>query len=134
MRIELDIPSKVIAQLFSSAIDGGDPVTTAKKGGWCEGIYWRRRSLPDDKLPDGYWYSEAKTYESAFVFEVIEIDDEETGHETKHKVRPSDVARGLAVMAKVFPRQFAQVLRDDVDAPAADCFLQAMLFGEEKYA
>ncbi len=45
-----------------------------------------------------------------------------------------DIAKGLGKMAQLFPAHFADVLKDDIDSTAADAFLQAAVFGEEKYA
>lgn len=128
MKIELEIPSDRIANMMISAIESGDPVTTAARGGWCNGI----NSLSGPR--SGLWYAEPSFWEGRFSVEIIEVDDETTGHETKHRIGPKDVKRGLEVMAKVFPHQFGQVMRDDTDAPCADAFLQSMLFGDEKYA
>lgn len=134
MKITLDIPAGIIADLMTTAIESGDPVTTARRGGWCSGVFWRSRDLPLDKLPMDCWYTNPQTFAKAFMIEVVEVDDETTGHETKHKVRPSDVSRGLAIMARKFPHLFGQILDDNVDAPCADIFLQCVVFGEEKYA
>lgn len=134
MDITITIPSDRIANLFSTAIESGDSVTTASRGGWCNGVFWKSRDLPDEKLPKGLWYAEAATYEQDFEFQVIEIDDETTGHETFHRVTRSDVERALRSLAQDLPDIFGQILNDDIDAPCADLFLQWLLFGEERYA
>ena len=130
MDIKITIEAEKLVNLFSSAIEGGDPVTTASKGGWCAGIYnkKRKRSL------DVYWYADAATFADGFLFDVVEVDDETTGHKTTHRIHQGHVRHGLTVMATKFPRQFAQILGDNIDAPCADIFLQCVLFGEEKYA
>lgn len=128
MKINLEISSAIIANLMISAIESGDPVTTAARGGWCNGI----KSLSAKRA--GLWYAEPSFWEGKFSVQIIEVDDESTGHETIHKVRPKDVKRGLEVMARVFPHRFSQILQDDTDAPCADAFLQSIVFGEEKYA
>jgi len=66
--------------------------------------------------------------------EIIEVVNEQTGKEKRHKVRLKDLERGLGIMQTKFPHIFAQVLSGDTDAPCADIFLQCVLFGEEKYA
>lgn len=129
MRIAIDIPAEVIANMMISAIESGDPVTTAARGGWCNGINLRSRGADHDT-----WYAKPETYERPFVIEVIEVDDEASGHETHHRVRPTDMARGLQIMAAKYPGLFKQVLANDTDAPCADIFLQCIVFGEEKYA
>lgn len=140
MEIKLEISSMRIMQLFASAIEGGDPVTTASKGGWCSGIDLRGADWPMGEGPADAgtkaWWSDPEYFADSvhLDIEIIEVDDETTGHETKHTVKNADIARGLTVMAGKFPHLFAEVLNDDIDAPCADIFLQCMLFGEEKYA
>jgi hypothetical protein len=130
--ITLTIPGDRIAQLFASAIEGGDPVTSAARGGWCEGIELEGgcpRPMP------AFWYTSAELYD-VDDFEIIihELDDENTGHVTVHKIRLADIVRGLEAMAAKYPGAFSAILDDDLDTACADTFLQCMLFGEEKYA
>lgn len=131
MQIIIEIPDDTILHLMTSAIEGGDPVTTASKGGWCAGIFWHSRNATP---PNGPWYSNPTTWSAEFQVEIVEIVEEATGREKTHKVRRADALRGLTVMAKKFPENFAEVMADKIDAMCADAFLQAMLFGEEKYA
>ncbi|MDH7796380.1 MULTISPECIES: hypothetical protein [unclassified Beijerinckia] len=129
MIVNLEISPATLSELFSSAIEGGDPVTTASRGGWCDGIYWRRRKHRGD-----YWYSEPETFAGAILIDVIEVDDEQTGHKMKHRLDERRIATGLKAMAERFPGRFAQIFDGNIDAPCADAFLQACVFGEEKYA
>lgn len=130
MKITLEIPDDRIINMMISAIDSGDPVTSAHKGGWCSGIGY----VGKFKETGENWYADPAFYARRFKLEIIEVDDETTGHETKHHVMRSDMIRGLGVMARKFPHIFSQVLEDNTDAPCADIFLQCILFGEEKYA
>ena len=127
--IALDIPVERIANLFASAVEGGDPVTTARRGGWCEGIRSKKRSRAA-----GDRYARPDTYRGDFLIEITEIDDETTGHKTKHIIHKAHVRHGLKIMAENYPRQFGQITTDNIDAPCADIFLQCTLFGKEKYA
>jgi hypothetical protein len=145
MKITIEISADRIANLMCSAIESGDPVTTAAKGGWCSGIYYRTKA---HEPPKGYWYVDPAFYESSqFQIEIHEVADENifdvhapdetnlaSGALKIHTIRRKDLMKGLAAMAEKFPRQFAQILKDDTDAPCADAFLQAVVFGEEKYA
>lgn len=139
MKIEIEITAQQIANLFISAIESGDPVTTASKGGWCSGIYHQSRETDPPAGTDtgkGFgtpWYADPQYYEKPFVIEVIEVDTD-TNDETRHKITLETMSAGLAKMVKEFPDAFADLMRDDSDAPCADAFLQAVLFGEEKYA
>lgn len=144
MKIQLEIPTERITQLMCSAIEGGDPVTTASKGGWCWGIYWHTwKATP----PAGCWYADKSFWDGQFRLQIMEVADEniydrgaseaaniKTGALKLHTVTDKEFAKGLAVMAEKFPHQFGQVMQDNIDAPCADAFLQAMLFGKEKYA
>lgn len=141
MQITTEVKSDVIANMMISAIESGDPVTTAARGGWCSGINvseelehefaFYERPQSKSKYP---WYANPKFYESSkAVIEIIEVDDETTGHETTHKITPADMQRGIALMAKVCPEHFAYIVNDDTDAPCADSFLQCTVFGELKY-
>lgn len=130
MQITLNIPADRIANMMVSAIESGDPVTTASRGGWCVSIETKSRK----PYQGNWWYADPGFFTGGFNFDVVELDDETTGHETKHHVTPKDVQRGLGIMAEKFPHQFSMILEDDTDAPCADIFLQCILFGEEKYA
>lgn len=145
MKIELEIPADRIANLMISAIESGDPVTTASKGGWCWGIYYY--TINDEPPADGIWYAEPAFWEKDFQIQIVEVADEDiydrgldmegnikSGCLKVHTIRRKHFKEGLEKMAKVFPHQFGQVVRDDTDAPCADALLQSILFGDEKYA
>ena len=119
-----------IANLFTSAIEGGDPVTTASKGGWCGGIFWKSQKA---EPPAGVWYAKDVTFAGNFKLEIVEID-EATGRKRSHFITRRHVREGMSAMASVFPHQFCQIINDEIDAPCADAFLQAVLFGKEKYS
>lgn len=144
MKIELEIPTDRIVQLMCSAMEGGDPVTTARKGGWCWGIYWHSRKATP---PDCCWYADKAFWDGQFRLQIMEVADEnlyergasdtanmKTGAFKLHAVTDKHFVKGLGVMAEKFPHQFGQIMTDDIDAPCADAFLQSMLFGDEKYA
>lgn len=140
MNITLEIPNERIAQLMCSAIEGGDPVTTASRGGWCAGIYWKSaKDTPPqfkdrDGKDEGPWYAVARFYVRPFRIEIVEVVNETTGRKKNHYATPQTVRMGLIAMASLYPDQFAQIMVDNIDAPCADAFLQSMLFGKEKYA
>ncbi|HEV2570970.1 MAG TPA: hypothetical protein VGU72_04470 [Beijerinckiaceae bacterium] len=129
MIVKIDVSAEKLADLFTSAIEGGDPVTTAARGGWCDGIYWKRRKSSGD-----IWYCEPSNFANGFLIDIVEVDDERTGHITTHRIHQGHVATGLKLMAEKFPHQFGQIMQDNIDAPCADIFLQCCLFGAEKYA
>src|ERR1700744_615657 len=73
MQINLEISTDRIVQLMCSAIEGGDPVTTALKGGWCWGIYWHSRKA---EPPAGIWYADKALFDGQFRVQIIEVADE----------------------------------------------------------
>lgn len=129
MKISFDIPAERIANMMISAMESGDPVTTAARGGWCVSI-----DLIGKYTGKGWWYADPTIYEAGHRMKIVELDDEATGHKTVHVIGKPQIIKGLETMAQKFPRAFAQILADDTDAPCADLFLQSVLFGEEKYA
>jgi hypothetical protein len=138
MQITLEITPEQIADLMTTFIESGDPVSTASRGGWCDGVEYVSGWVSRKKDADP-WYNQKELYaggdgEYYFTIKVREIDDETTGHKTIHTVNLNDMGRGLQVMAKKYSHLFQQILADDVDAAVADIFVQCILFGEEKYA
>lgn len=131
MDITINIPSQRIADLFTTAIESGDPVTTARKGGWCSGI---DRVLPSGRLDDKPWYQNASTFErDDLKIQIVEIDDENTGHETKYTFGLRHIREGFIRMAQKHACDLADLLTENDDAATADIFLQLMTFGEVKY-
>jgi hypothetical protein len=129
MKIEIIITGERIAALLSSAIEGGDPVTTKSRGGWCEGVYWKsKRHNP----PAGNWYADASNFRGAFSLTVHEYHEEDDSV-TRHKLDEEKARHGLELMAAAHPSFFAQITGDNIDAPCADAFLQLSLFSEMKY-
>jgi len=140
MRIEIDIPAERIADLLTTAIESGDPVTTAMKGGWCDGIHWRSAKATPPAILDAIgrpvrWYSAPTLFRGKkWTLQIVEVDDEVQGTRKRHHVGPRNVREGFKVMARRYPNEFAKVLANEIDAACADIWLQCILFGEEKYA
>jgi hypothetical protein len=143
--VKYTITPEQIANLMISAIESGDPVTTASRGGWCWGIYWHERTATPPG--DGLWYADAAFWANYPRVQIIEVADEnkydraadeaaniKSGAFKVHTVRAAQFRAGLAIMARKFPKQFGEILNDNADAPAADLMLQCILFGDEKYA
>lgn len=132
LRVTLEVSAQQVADLFTTAIESGDPVTTASRGGWCEGINSAdsAHSLPEGEGP---WYARPAFWAGDFHVTVVEYD-EDTGATTDHKLDTARVEAGLLVLVQKFPSQLAAILGGDADAGTADIFLQCCCFGEEKYA
>lgn len=146
MKITLEIPSDRIANMMISAIESGDPVTNASKGGWCMGIYYKTMDA-DPPNGDTVWYAVPAFWASNFQVQILEVADEDiydrhldvagniaSGSLKLHTIRRRHFRDGLTVMAQKFPHQFGQIMKDDTDALCADIFLQCVLFGDEKFA
>lgn len=130
--VEFDIPAQTIADTMCTAIESGDPVTTAKRGGWCSGIYYKTK---DTEPPPGNWYYDNPTFYEAddFQIQIVEYhEDDDT--ETPHTIDAKKLRDGIAKMATIFPKHFNDMVAENGDAATADLFLQAIVFGEEKYA
>lgn len=131
MQVTIDVPAARIADLLTTAIESGDPVTTAARGGWCTGIYWKARGV---RPPDHCWYNQSSNFIGDFDLQIVELADESTGKEVAHNIDEEKVAKGLSIMATKYGHLFKQIMTDNIDAPCADIFLQCVCFGEEKYA
>jgi hypothetical protein len=138
--VKYTITPEQISNLMISAIESGDPVTTASKGGWCWGIYWRDRNAnPPER---GLWYADTTFWGNKPRIQIVEVSDEDKydrerdmeGNIASGALKVHTVAAGLATMASKYPSQFKEILNDNADAPCADLMLQCILFGEEKYA
>ncbi len=137
MKITLEIPAERLANLFTTFIESGDPVSTASRGGWCSGVFYKTKRHNPPRGKDGDpWYADPIHYRDGEAFTPLEVREyhEETNTETKHYLNAAKVAKGLAVMAEKYGHLFQQIIADNIDAPCADIFLQCCLFGEEKYA
>jgi hypothetical protein len=132
----VEITPQQLADIFTTAIESGDPVTCAKRGGWCEGIYLESPGdVPFDPpyskgLP---WYAMPHFYlDPDLRIKVVEVSDETSGATTDHYIGQQEIHDGLAKMAKTMPRDF-QSLVGDHDSADADTFLQMVVFGETVY-
>ena len=83
-----------------------------------------------------YWCENRLGYESVanqvFEGDAVEIVDNEN-KEKIYTLNTKAVKKGLTVMAKKFPKHFADFLNGDYDADTSDCFLQCALFGDVIY-
>jgi hypothetical protein len=134
MKVTIEVSSQTIADIMITAIESGDPVTTASRGGWCAGIYAGSKDTKPPKNrtdPRDPWYADPLFWEHSFVIQVDEVDDE-TGHITAHFLTEAEFAEGLALLAETYPLVLGDLL-GDLDAAAADSFLQFVTFGRLVY-
>ena len=87
-----------------------------------------------------YWAASELMYESqaekALTEEGVEIQDMEGGDDINPKIyvlNLKKIKRGLTIMAKKYPKHFADFLKDDADGDTGDVFLQCCVFGEVIY-
>ena len=140
MRVTLDIPAERIADMMCSAVESGDPITNALRGGWCAGI-WPVGNAEKRAKTFQNWYAEPAFWKDGALIDIFEVVEdgkpwsiEARQNVRAHRINKAGMAQGLRVMAEKYPHIFAQILEDNTDAPCADIFLQCMCFGEEKYA
>jgi hypothetical protein len=146
--VTTEIPSRRIADLFVTAIESGDPVTCAARGGWCYGVYWQSKGV-DPRISDTVWYDDPATYErDDFQLEIWEVADEnayvrgagdkaniENGALKVHKIGKEQIAAGLTKLAasKDYGHHYADIINENDDASTADTFLQFVVLGEVVY-
>ena len=87
-----------------------------------------------------YWAGTGLAYESetekALTEEGVEIQDIESGNDINPKIyvlNLKKIKRGLTVMAKKQPSDFADFIKGDGDNDTGDIFLQCCIFGEVIY-
>ena len=73
-----------------------------------------------------------KTVEELYAGQIIKLEDFED-EKARYTLTLPKLKRGLTVMAKKFPRHFADFLTENDDADTADVLLQCALFGEVVY-
>lgn len=145
LTVKIEISFEEVANLFCSAVESGDPVTSAARGGWCAGIHpvGGSKKLAERLKAEGKhnWYAEAEFWAPGALIDIFEVDDESKEWNVEkrknvivHRINPAKLRDGFAIMAKKFPRVFASILDDNSDATTADILLQCLCFGEEKYA
>lgn len=130
--VKTEITTQAIADLMVSAIEGNH-MTRA----WCNGIKPTGRTIKFaeelEKKNKARWYSIADFYNGGFELMVEEIDDESTGHITKHRINAGTLKAGLERMAKEQPEHYADFLSENYDIITADVFLQCVVLKDLIY-
>lgn len=127
MKIEIEVSSQRIADLMTSAIEGGSTY-------WCGGVYLRSPAKRRGTGEEGYpWYARKATYEDPDL--VIEVVEDENGmDEGRHMVTQAELRRGLLLMAgEKWGHHLGHILNENWDAADADLFLQLVALGDEVY-
>lgn len=109
------------------------------------GNYWpvikMYKSDKDAGLFDGLDCIEEKWAEALLngkglvIYDAYEMDSELNDDEepTKYRLTLDGIKKGLAKMAKEYPRDFADLVEENDDAITGDIFLQLAVFGEVIY-
>lgn len=63
----------------------------------------------------------------------VMLEDVEATKPKKYKIDLESIQKGLEVMAKNYPKHFADLQREDFDNTTADVFIQCCCFGETLY-
>lgn len=101
----------------------GDLVCNALEGG---STYWLDGFKPDSYPEGTSWGHEAVAHGADFT---IRFDC----GEKQHVVSGSRLANALELMARKYPKHFADFLNENDDADTGDVFFQLLCFGEVVY-
>lgn len=125
--VALTVSSKQIADLMTSFVESGDPVTR----GWVQSI----------SLHKGYaagygptWYGEPGFYEQpGFIFCITTLEDEKP---TEHLIGACAFHAGFTKLAASPQYLYAltDLIHDVADASTADIIMQFVVFGKEVFA
>lgn len=118
--VPVTVSNQMIADLFITAMEGGSDY-------WCSAAHPKNWTPTED---DRLWYA-STAYLSGPDFEVEAYDAE--SDEKFHVEGRVGIERGLAVMAKKYPRHFSDILIDNHDAETADVFFQCVILGDVVY-
>lgn len=143
--LNITASSKLLADILTTTIESGDPVTTAAKGGWCYGIYARSHSHDAPKV--ALWYASPLFIEkNTFLIEVLEVCDEnkyergdtidqniERGALLPHFLRRRHLLGGLTLMAQEHGKSLGAILGENFDAADCDTWLQFATLGKLVY-
>jgi hypothetical protein len=133
--VSLTVTAKQIADLMTSFVEGGDPVTFASKGGWC----WSVDAAPDHRKAHGtFWYAEPAFYEQPGFILKIKTNEDDSGIENakEHLIGACAFHAGLTKIAADPDYRYAllALVDDEADAAAADIIMQFVVFGKEVFA
>lgn len=135
------VSPKMIADLITTFIESGDPVTH----GWVLSV---RRESPEPRK-QGIWYSLPEFFADPdfkiAVYEDIdedgEVEEDDDGNVTngkKHIIGKAEIIKGLTLLASghkgAYAIHLSDILSDNHDAATADIFMQMVVFGKEVYA
>lgn len=126
MKVNLDIPPQMVADLMVSAIEHNH-MTRA----WCPGVKPRGRWLKNiPNLDAVLWYADPRVYRAGFLIEVREAQDDAIKAIPIHF---GHLKRGIELMATKHGRHFGDWMSGNGDNITADVFLQCVAFGEVRY-
>lgn len=123
MRVVLDVADKVLKGLLCSAFEGGSSYWIVR----IEAHYPKGAAL----VLDGF--TEAMAAPFCVGSYTLVVERREGEHSKQHQLTWKKAERGLEIMAREYPRHFANVLSGEDDAETGDVFLQCCLFGEVVY-
>lgn len=119
-----NIPASRVQDLIITAFEGGSNYWLGQ--GRVELVHPAYSDLPNDNV---VWYGNSKRNVFAEPF-IITID---VPGDKEYRLVNDSVRRAFRLMARNYPRHFADFLEENEDAITADIFLQLCLFGEVIY-
>lgn len=123
--VTTSIPLTRIADLLCCGFEGG-------VGYWCQIVDYNEPEKPRSVWGDDRVYRHVDYPLTGGAVLCVATDDDPDEPETLTLDRAA-IDRGLAAMAKDFPRHWGDFIRENEDACTGDVFIQCCLFGEVVY-
>jgi hypothetical protein len=118
------VSAKKISDQFVAAFDGGGAIY------WC---HWAKLLRSDNKSTVAPWYACSSVFERSFEAELtFDLEYEDDCRERK-VITQDGVRRALDVMARRYPKQFADVINETRDAHTGDALIQCAVYGNIRY-
>jgi len=120
MKIEIEVTDEMISNLLCGAFEGGSN-------------YWlssTRCEMNGDRVRAD---RTTIAFEKGGAVVCVLGEAHDKAGTLEYRLDRAALERGLAVLRKDVPYQFAQIVHENDDADTADCFLQACLFGKIVY-
>jgi|SRR6185437_7232135 len=122
--ITVEVSNETIASLFCSALEGGSNYWIAS----CELI-----TSDVTPRPGVVWWGSEEVFNGEWQAKIIHYDPDNAENAKTVYITDNRLLSGLQVMARDYPSQFANILKEDYDATDADGFMQCVIFGEVIY-
>lgn len=124
VEVTVSVPWDRVRSVLVGAFEGGC-------GYWCRISEYVTPTVGDVPWPgeiDSYRHVDYPVREGGAV-----VIEEIKGGKAKHRVDRESITKGLQVMARSYPKHFADLYNETDDADTSDVLLQCIAFGELVY-